>query len=93
MASGWGHAQGFPNVSRTAGELLSGPIAPEQGRTAIIAWHGERIVTVPEAPGSQEGADVLMRVVDISDPFNPDVTILPAHTNGFNANAYFKTGT
>ena len=58
-------AQGFPNIARTEGELLSGPIAPEQGRTAIIAWHGDRIVTVPESPGSQFGADVNMRVVEI----------------------------
>ncbi len=79
-------------MARTAGELLAGPVAPEQGRTAIIAWHGERIVTVPEAPGSQPGADVLMRVVDINDPTNPQVTILPAHTTGFHAHGYFKYG-
>jgi len=85
-------AQGFPNVARTEGELLAGPVAPEQGRTAIVAWHGDRIVTVPEAPGSQPGADVLMRVVDINDPTNPQVTILPAHTSGFHAHGYFQTG-
>jgi cytochrome c551/c552 len=86
-------AQGFPNVARTPGELLAGPVAPEQGRTAIIAWHGERIVTVPEPPGSQPGADVLMRVVDINDPANPQVTIIPAGTGGFNSHGYFQSGT
>lgn len=85
-------AQGFPNVARTEGELLAGPIAPEQGRTAIIAWHGDRIVSVPEAPGSQFGADVNMRVVDINDPTNPQVTILPAHASGFHAHGYFHSG-
>jgi YVTN family beta-propeller protein len=85
-------AQGFPNIARTPGELLAGPIAPEQGRTAIIAWHGERIVSVPEAPGSQPGADVQMRVVDINDPANPIVTHVPAHATGFHAHAYFHYG-
>ncbi len=85
-------AQGFPNVPRTAGELLAGPVAPEQGRTAIIAWHGERIVSVPEIPGSQGGADWQMRVVDINDPANPVVTLLPAHASGFHAHGYFHSG-
>jgi YVTN family beta-propeller protein len=86
-------AQGFPNVARTEGELLAGPVAPLQGRTAIIAWHGERIVTVPEAPGSISGVhDVLMRVIDINDPTNPQVTVYPAHATGFHAHAYFKYG-
>jgi len=85
-------AQGFPNIERIPGELLAGPVAPEQGRTAIIAWHGDHIVTVPEAPGSQVGADVQMRVVSIADPENPDVTILPAHTAGFHAHGYYQTG-
>ena len=49
-------AQDFPNVARVPGELLAGPIAPEQGRTAIVAWHGGRVVSVPEGPGSQPGA-------------------------------------
>jgi len=85
-------AQGFPNVTRTPGELLSGPIAPEQGRTAIVAWHGERIVSVPEPPGSQPGADVEIRIVDINDPYNPVVTHVPDGSGGFNSHGYFKTG-
>lgn len=85
-------AQGFENIPRTAGELIAGPIAPEQGRTAIIAWHGERIVTVPEIPGSQGGADWLMRVVDITNTSSPQVTVLPAHATGFHAHAYFHYG-
>ncbi|MDX2177347.1 MAG: Ig-like domain-containing protein [Candidatus Sumerlaeia bacterium] len=84
--------QGFPNVPRTPGELLAGPIAPEQGRTAIIAWHGDYLVTVPEPPGSQFGADVQMRVMDISDLSNIQVAVLPATSFGFNAHGYFQTG-
>ncbi len=86
--------QGFPNVTRTEGHLLAGPIAPEQGRTAIVAWHGERIVSVPEAPGSQVGADLRMRVVSLEnlDTTGPDVTIVPASASGFHAHGYYKTG-
>lgn len=85
-------AQTFPNVARTPGELLAGPVSPEQGRTAIIAWHGERIVTVPEIPGSQQGADVYMRVVNLVDPANPQVTVFPARATGFHAHGYFQSG-
>ncbi len=85
-------AQGFPNIPRTSGQLINGPIAPEQGRTAIIAWHGERIVTVPEAPGSQNGADLYVRITDINDPANPVITTLPFTASGFNAHGYFHSG-
>ena len=87
-------AQGFPNVARTPGDLLAGPIAPEQGRTAIVAWHGEHIVSVPEAPGSQPGADLRIRVVDIQDldSTGPAVTLYPASASGFHAHGYFKSG-
>lgn len=86
--------QDFPNVARTAGDLLAGPIAPEQGRTAIVAWHGGRIVSVPEGPGSQPGADLQMRVVDLGplDTTGAAVTVVPAHTSGFHAHGYYKTG-
>lgn len=88
------HSQGFPNIARTPGELLAGPIAPEQGRTAIVAWHGERIVSVPEAPGSQPGADLRIRVVDLTDldGAGPDVTVVPASASGFHAHGYFHSG-
>jgi YVTN family beta-propeller protein len=49
-------------------------------------------VSVPEAPGSQPGADVLMRVVNIADPANPQVTLLPARASGFHAHGYFQSG-
>ena len=87
-------AQDLPNIARTPGTLLAGPIAPEQGRTAIVAWHGGRIVSVPEGPGSQPGADLQMRVVDLStlDTTGPVVTVVPAHTSGFHAHGYYHTG-
>jgi len=87
-------AQDFPNVARTPGDLLAGPIAPEQGRTAIVGWHGGRIVSVPEAPGSQPGADLLMRVVNLEnlDTTGPEVTVLPTSASGFHAHGYFQTG-
>jgi YVTN family beta-propeller protein len=87
-------AQDLPNVARVPGELLAGPVAPEQGRTAIVAWHGGRVVSVPEAPGSQPGADLQMRVVSLEalDTTGPSVTVVPAHTSGFHAHGYYHTG-
>ena len=78
-------AQGFPHVARTPGQLLAGPIAPDQGRTAIVAFHGERIVSVPEAPGSQPGADLQIRVVNLEnlDSTGPEVTVVPELANPF----------
>jgi YVTN family beta-propeller protein len=90
---GAARAQGFPNVFQpNPGALLAGPIAPEQGRTAIVAWHGERIVSVPEPPGSQPGADLRIRVVDISNLASPQVTLVPASAGGFNSHGYFHSG-
>lgn len=88
------HAQGFPNVPRTPGAFIAGPIAPEQGRTAIVAWHGERIVSVPEIPGSQNGADYQTRIVDIQnlDTTGPEVTVVPVHSGGFLSHGYYQTG-
>jgi len=87
-------AQDLPNVARTPGDLLAGPIAPQQGRTAIVAWHGGRVVSVPEAPGSQPGADLRMRVVSLEalDSTGPTVTVIPARASGFHAHGYYHTG-
>lgn len=92
--AGTAAAQDFPNVARVAGELLAGPVAPEQGRTAIVAWHGGRVVSVPEGPGSQPGADLQIRVVSLEalDATGPSVTVVPAHTSGFHAHGYYQTG-
>ena len=84
--------QSLPNEMQVPGTLLSGPIAPEQGRTAIIAWHGNRVVTVPEPPGSQPGADLNIRIVDISNARNPVVTRINARAGGFNSHGYFHMG-
>jgi DNA-binding beta-propeller fold protein YncE len=94
LGAGPAAAQDFPNVARVPGELLAGPVAPEQGRTAIVAWHGGRIVSVPEAPGSQPGADLQIRVVNLEalDTTGPSVTVVPAHTSGFHAHGYYQTG-
>ena len=86
-------AAGFANVSRTPGELLSGLNAPEQGRTAIIAYHNGILFTVPEVPSSQPGADFQVRTWNIADPANPvelaqhGTTRMPV-----NAHGYFKSG-
>lgn len=62
---------GFPNVPQVPGTLLSGLNAPEQGRTAVIAYHGGVLFTIPEIPSSQPGADWQVRTWDISDPSSP----------------------
>ncbi|MDG2306953.1 MAG: hypothetical protein P8R42_20360 [Candidatus Binatia bacterium] len=59
---------GFPNVLQTPGEPLSGLMAPEQGRTAIIAYRNVILFAVPEMPARQPGADFLARTWDLADP-------------------------
>lgn len=86
-------AQGVPNVPQVPGTLLSGLNAPQQGRTAIIAYHNGILFTVPEVPSSQPGADFQVRTWDISDPTDPDelathgITPMP-----INAHGYFQSG-
>ena len=60
---------GFPNVPQTAGRAaLSGLNAPQQGRTAIIAYHNGVLFTVPEVPASQPGSDFQVRTWNITEP-------------------------
>ena len=67
-------AQGFPNVPQTAGNLLSGGLLePNQGRTAIIAFHNGWLYTVPEHPSSMPGSDYQARRWNIADPTNAQV--------------------
>jgi len=83
----------FPNVPQTAGEVLSGLDAPNQGRLAIIAYHSGLLFTVPEIPSSQPGSDFFVRTWDLSDPTSPveldnyGITPMP-----INAHGYFKSG-
>lgn len=84
---------GFPNVPQVPGTVLSGLNAPQQGRTAIIAYHNGVLFTVPEVPASQPGADFIVRTWDISNPAQPvvrntwGITPMP-----INAHGYFKSG-
>ncbi len=84
---------GFPNVPQTAGALLSGLNAPQQGRTAIIAYHGGVLFTLPEIPSSAPASDFFARTWDLSDPTNPvetgnlGITPMPIQAHG-----YFKSG-
>jgi YVTN family beta-propeller protein len=86
-------AAGFPNVPQTPGAILSGLNAPQQGRTAIIAYQDGVLFTVPEVPSSQPGADFQVRTWDIRDPTRPielarwGVTPMP-----INAHGYFHSG-
>lgn len=84
---------GFPNIAQTPGQLLSGINAPQQGRTAIIAYQDGVLFTVPEVPSSQPGADFQVRSWDIRDPRHPielrqwGTTPMP-----INAHGYFHSG-
>ncbi len=84
---------GFHNVAQTAGAVLSGLNAPQQGRTAIIAYHNGVLFTVPEIPASQPGADFQVRTWKITDPRHPielqqwGTTPMP-----INAHGYFHSG-
>ena len=86
-------AAGFPNVPQTPGTLLSGLNAPQQGRTAILAFHNGLLFTVPEVPSSQPGADFLVRTWDIADPTAPvELETLGITPMPINAHGYFKSG-
>ena len=92
-------AAGFPNVAQTPGAILSGLNAPQQGRTAIIAYHNGLIFTVPEVPASQPGSDFQVRTWSLADPENPvelatwGITPMPVNAHGyFSAGEYLVLG-
>jgi DNA-binding beta-propeller fold protein YncE len=79
----------FPNVPQTPGAILSGLNAPNQGRTAIIAYHNGVLFTVPELPASQPGSDGQVRTWDLTNPAAPvqmatlGVTPMPVNAHGY----------
>lgn len=84
---------GFPNTSQTPGAILSGLNAPQQGRTAILAYHNGLLYTVPEVPSSQPGADFQVRTWDLQDPTDPQIVDVHGTTPmPINAHGYFKSG-
>jgi len=92
-------AAGFPNVAYPqAGVLLSGPHAPTQGRTALIAFHNGVLYTIPEGPSSFElpGApvDLQVRSWDIADPTQPqELEQLGVSRQPVAAHGYLTAGT
>ena len=80
---------GFPNAPQTPGTLLSGLLAPNQGRTAILAYHNGILFSVPEVPSSEPGSDFQVRTWDLADPENPvqlatwGVTPMPINAHGY----------
>jgi DNA-binding beta-propeller fold protein YncE len=89
-----GSIGGFPNITQTAGTLLSGNNLPNQGRVAIIAFHNGLLYTVPEHPSSQPGSDLISRSWDISDPTSPQVleTFGSDVLGGIMAHGHLKSG-
>jgi DNA-binding beta-propeller fold protein YncE len=79
----WPPNPGFPNVAQTPGALLSGPLAPNQGRTAILAYHNGVLFSVPEIPASEPGSDFQVRIWNITNPAAPSgITQLGGPTLG-----------
>jgi len=85
--------RGFPNVPQNPGMLLSGLNAPQQGRTAILAYHGGVLFTVPEEPSSQAGSDFEVRLWDISNPTVPvELAQIGRTPMPVNAHGYIQSG-
>lgn len=94
-------AQGVPNVNQTKGNLIAGPFAPQQGRTAVIAYHQGWLITYPEIPSSAPVTingvptplDYQIRQWDISDLSNVrELQQLGVTPHGFSAHGAIKTG-
>lgn len=77
MRTALAQGPGFPNVARTKGELLSGPVTPTIGRTAVIVYHQGLLIVEPEGAESAPGSDLLSRSYDISNPRSPVATVIP----------------
>lgn len=91
--SGQIFGQGFPNVPQTAGSLLTPLLEPNQGRTAVIAYHNGWLYTAPEAPSSQPGSDILARRWDISNLASVQVEeVLGISPMPILAHGYLKMG-
>lgn len=85
--------QGFPNIPRTAGELLTPLLEPNQGRTAVIAYHNGWLYTAPEGPASQPGSDVQARRWNLADLDNVTVEeVLGPSPMPLMAHGYLKKG-
>ena len=65
-----GSLGGFPNVTQVPGRLLTPLLAPQQGRTAVLAFHNRWLYSVPEAPSSQPNSDLQVRRWNLSDLAN-----------------------
>ncbi|MCU0755715.1 MAG: PKD domain-containing protein [Xanthomonadales bacterium] len=97
----WPTGIGFPNVPRTEGQLLAGPFAVNDGRGAILAWHHGILFSVPEAPASNPGSNLQVRMWNLMDPTQPRIIVnAPANAQGslgttqmpINAHGYFFVG-
>jgi cytochrome c peroxidase len=84
---------GFPNVPQTPGAILSGLNAPQQGRTAILAYHNGQLFTVPEVPSSQPGSDFQVRTWSLANPSAPaELATWGTTPMPINAHGYFHSG-
>ncbi len=64
-----------------AGHPSHAVVGPEQGRTAVIAYHNGWLYTVPEMPSSQPGSDFLVRRWNLANLSNVTVAETYDETN------------
>jgi hypothetical protein len=97
----WPTGIGFPNIARSQGELIAGPIAIADGRMAILAWHNGVLFSVPEVPSSQPGSNFQTRMWSLMNPADPRIIVnAPANALGslgttpmpVNAHGYLHVG-
>ncbi|MCP5477123.1 MAG: Ig-like domain-containing protein [Rhodanobacteraceae bacterium] len=82
---------GFANVPQTPGTLLSPLMAPNQGRTSILAYHNGILYSVPESPDSLAGSDLQVRSWSLTDPSSPQETAqLGITRQPINAHGYYQ---
>ena len=82
---------GFANVPQTPGTLLSPLMAPNQGRTSILAYHNGILYSVPESPDSLAGSDLQVRSWSLTDPSSPQETAqLGIARQPINAHGYYQ---
>lgn len=69
--SSFGVQADFPNQANSDPGKIISKSHPQLGRLTTIDILGDYIIAIPEQPSSPDGADFLVRAIDISDPKNP----------------------
>jgi len=83
----------IPNVPQVKGSLISGPWAPEAGRTAVVGIQQNCLFTHYESPGSPTFSDLTARWFDLSNLKNLKITKFDDGANSaIAAHGYWQEG-